>query len=444
MTRSTRFPQAPACPRRNPARPAGFRARVRGLWRGTRGSMAMLMAVLLPVVLGLAGLGIDSGMLYLAHNRLQGAVDAAALAGSLQLPYDPQLDKGLVRGAVNEYMAANYPEAQLKGVTPGTEERSVTVKAEANVATIFMGALGIGSTTVRAQATAGYNNLEVVFVIDNTGSMKGTAIQQANAAATQLAELIMPEGMETSVKVGLVPFRGKVHLPSGVDGLADGCRNADGTLAPTWILEEYKQSKYRSPKNSSLNVPQNTCGSIPRVQALTGDRATIVNAIAGQDALGDASGTVISEGIKWGRHVLTPEAPFTQGSSNKDMRKVMIVLTDGDTEDGTCGGNYALSYTPNAYWTNAYYGMFDMTTHCENGGKLNAAMLSEAQIAKDKGIEIFAIRYGDSDSTDISLMKAIASSKAGTTDHYYNAPSAYDLEDIFRKIGRQLGWRLLR
>ncbi|NHZ48280.1 vWA domain-containing protein [Nitratidesulfovibrio liaohensis] len=406
--------------------------------------MAMLMAVLLPLVLGLAGLGIDSGMLYLAHNRLQGAVDAAALAGSLQLPYDPQLDKGLVKGAVNQYMAANYPAAVLKGVSPGTEERSVTVKAEATVDTIFMGALGIGSSTVRAQATAGYNNLEVVFVIDNTGSMKGTAIQQANAAATQLAELIMPDGMETSVKVGLVPFRGKVHIPAGVDGLADGCRNADGTLAPSWILEEYKQTKYRYPTGSSLNVPKGTCDSIPRVQALTGNRSTIVNAIAEQDALGDASGTVISEGIKWGRHVLTPEAPFTQGSSNKDMRKVMIVLTDGDTEDGKCGGNYALNYTPNAYWTNAYYGMFDMTTHCENGGKLNAAMLSEAQIAKDKGIEIFAIRYGDSDSTDISLMKAIASSKAGTTDHYYNAPSAYDLEEIFKKIGRQLGWRLLR
>jgi Flp pilus assembly protein TadG len=406
--------------------------------------MAMLMAVLLPVVLGLAGLGIDSGMLYLAHNRLQGAVDAAALAGSLQLPYDPQLDKGLVKGAVNQYMAANYPAAVLQGVTPGTEERSVTVKAEATVDTIFMGALGIGSSTVRAQATAGYNNLEVVFVIDNTGSMKGTAIQQANAAATQLAELIMPEGMETSVKVGLVPFRGKVHVPAKVDGLADGCRNADGTLAPSWILEEYKQSKYRTPAGSSLNVPKGTCDSIPRVQALTGDRATIVTAIAKQDAQGDASGTVISEGIKWGRHVLTPEAPFTQGSSNKDMRKVMIVLTDGDTEDAKCGGNYALNYTPNAYWTNAYYGMFDMTTHCENGGKLNAAMLSEAQIAKDKGIEIFAIRYGDSDATDISLMKTIASSKAGTTDHYYNAPSAYDLEEIFKKIGRQLGWRLLR
>lgn len=404
----------------------------------------MLIAVLLPVVLGLVGLGIDSGMLYLAHNRLQAAADAAALAGSLQLPYDPQLDKGLVRSAVDQYMTTNYPEASVTAITQGTEERSVTVKASATVATIFMNALGIGSSTVSAQATAGYNKLEVVFVIDNSGSMKGSPIQQTNNAASQLVELIMPAGMVTSVKVGLVPFRGKVHIPAGVDGLPDGCRNADGSLNPAWLHDEYFKTSYRYPSGSSLNVPKNTCSSIPRVQGLTQDRETILAAIGKQNGLGDASGTVISEGMKWGRQVLTPEAPYTEGSSAKDIRKVMIVLTDGDTEDGKCGGSFSLNYTPNAYWTNAYYGMFDMTSHCENGGKLNAAMLAEAQKAKDAGIEIFSIRFGDSDSVDVSLMKSIASSKAGTTDHYYDAPSAYDIEDVFKKIGRQLGWRLLR
>lgn len=440
MTRSTLSPRGRACLFRS-ARP--MRA-LSALLRRQKGSMATLVAVLLPVVLGLVGLGIDSGMLYLSHSRLQAAVDAAALAGSLQLPYDPQLDKGLVRGAVTQYMDANYPEASLNGVTPGTEERSVTVTATATVPTIFMNALGIGSSEVHAKATAGYNKLEVVFVIDNSGSMKGTPIQQTNSAASQLVELIMPEGMMTSVKVGLVPFRGKVHLPAGVDGLPDGCRNADGTLNPSWLHEEYFKTSYRYPSGSSLNVPKNTCTSIPRVQGLTEDRETILTAISKQNGLGDASGTVISEGLKWGRHVLTPEAPFTEGSSAKDIRKVIIVLTDGDTEDGKCGGSYAINYTPNAYWTNAFYGMLDMTSHCENGGKLNAAMLEEARKAKEAGIEVFAIRFGDSDSVDVSLMKSITSSKAGTNDHYYDAPSAYDIDDVFKKIGRQLGWRLLR
>jgi hypothetical protein len=80
---------------------------------------------------------------------------------------------------------------------------------------------------------------------------------------------------------------------------------------------------------------------------------------------------------------------------------------------------------------------------CKDGGGLNAAMLSEAQPSKDAGIEIFSIRYGTSDATDISLMKQIASSKTGTEDHYFNAPGAEDIQDVFKLIGRQLGHRLI-
>ena len=161
------------------------------------------------------------------------------------------------------------------------------------------------------------------------------------------------------------------------------------------------------------------------------------------DALGAASGTVISEGIRWGREVLTPSPPYEQGTTDEKIRKIMILLTDGDTEDGTCGGSYRVSYTPNVYWTNAYYGMGVTDCNCGDGGCLNQATMDEAQTAKDLGIEIFSIRFGSSDGVDVSIMQQAASSKEGTDDHYFNAPSVEDIDDIFKKIGRQLGWRLL-
>jgi hypothetical protein len=126
------------------------------------------------------------------------------------------------------------------------------------------------------------------------------------------------------------------------------------------------------------------------------------------------------------------------------MRKILILLTDGDTEDGMCGGSHAVSYQPNNYWTNAYFGMLDMDAHCEDGGRLNEDLLAEAMLARNAGIEVFCIRYGDSDAEDVRLLKAAASSTPGTDDHYFNAPSPYDIGDVFKKIGRQLGWRLLR
>lgn len=399
------------------------------------------MAVLIPILIGVAGLAIDLGNLYLAQTKLQAAVDAGALAGSLQLPYDPNLTKNIARPAAVNMVLTNYPGATVQSVAAGSEVRSLCVTATAPVNTLFMGVLGISSNSVSAKACAGFNNIEVALVIDNTGSMKGTPINMVREASANLVDLIIPDGSQANTKIGLVPFRGKVKVLDA-EGFPSGCLNADGSknngIYPDFMPMYYALSSYY--RNQ---IDLDTCSTIPPVHALTTDKDDILAAISKMDALGPGSGTIISEGIKWGRNILTPEPPYAQGSSDPKVRKIMIVLTDGDTEDGTCGGSYAISYTPNNYWTNAYYGMGVTNVHCNNGGGLNQAMLDEATAAKNAGIEIFSIRFGDSDSTDVSLMKQIASSKPGTTDHYFSAPSAADIPEVFKLIGKQLGWRLL-
>jgi len=355
------------------------------------------------VLIGAAGLAVDGGRMYLADRHLQNAVDAAALAGSMALPEDPDMDQGIAAAAAQEMLTANYPEATMVSAGPGSEVRSACVKGAANVDYLLMGVLGLSSGTVTAQACAGFNNLEIVLVLDTTGSMKGTPINNVKSAATDLVELILPSNTTPSTKIGMVPFRGMVRMRAGVDGVAAGCRNVNGTLNDGKLLDVYKATKYRSPVGSSLKVDADTCSNISYTEALTTDRASILSRISALSADGSGSGTLISEGIKWGRHVLTPEAPFTQGSPDDKYRKIMIVLTDGDTEDGRCGGNYAVSYTPNNYWTNAYFGMGLSAQYpapanfpdCKDGGGLNAAVLTEAQTAKDLGVEIFSIRLGD-------------------------------------------------
>lgn len=392
--------------------------------RSQRGSVAPFVALLVPILLGLSGLAVDVGNLYLAHSRLQAACDAGALAGSLELPYDPNISNGKVVQAAKEMVKTNYSTATINSVGQGSEFRSVCVSASITVDTILMGALGIYQESVSADACAGFNNLEIVFVIDSSGSMKGTPMYNTVKAANNLVDLVMPTGGAGSVKVGLVPFRGKVRLPAGVDGLPKGCRNADGSL---------NDGDY------------NTCfKGVPEAKGLSTDKYSIKNAINNmKNTMSYGSGTVISEGIKWGREMLTPTYPFTEGGDMEKMRKVMIVLTDGDTEDGKCGGKYATNQNPNPYMTNAYYDMGVEDCHCEDSGCLNNAMLAEADKAKDLGIEIFSVRYGDSDWTDKQLMKQIASSAPNTEDHYYSAPSSYDIDDMFKQIGKQLGWRLI-
>ncbi len=441
------------------------------------------MAATLVGVIAAAGVAVDLGRVYVARNKLQNAVDAAALAGSLQLADDPDVSNGKVETAVKENLAANDAAAIDVEVASGGATRSVCVDAKAVVDMTLSKVIGVDDATVSAEACAGYNDIELVMVIDATGSMKGTPIANVKEAATSLVNLIMPSNnaSNTRSKIGLVPFQGKVRIDgndpvtaeANPDGVGTGCRNADGSLNNGKLKTEYsnttsKSSIFYGYSISGVSTSQDkTCSGMSAVRALSSDKQTILSNITAINAGAVTSGTLISEGIKWGHKVLSPEAPYTEGSTDKKVRKIMILLTDGDTEDGRCGGSYAsASKTINNYWTNAYFGMgLKPTTttspystlstaaltlaqipSCVDGGLLNQYSLNEATSAKNDAnypVEIFTIRFGDSDSTDKSIMKQIASSKTGTDDHYYDAPNESDIQDMFKKIGQQLGQRLM-
>lgn len=390
-----------------------------------RGQALLLVTVTFPILLGMAGFAVDMGRLYTARARLQAAVDAAALAGSMYLMSDPDCQNGAVANAVNDYLNRNYSGATVTALNPGTGVRSVCVTAEVNVEMTFMNVLAISSRDVAASACAGFNDLEVALVIDNSGSMEGEPIESVKAAAHQFVDMLIPNGTAPSIKVGLVAFRGKVRLPADVDGRPAGCRNADGSF------------------DQPLNPADQSCTNpaLPPVAGLSYNKGAIHAAIASMQAQGGtpySSCTTIAEGIKWGRHVLTSDAPFTEGGPRSRFRKVMILLTDGDNYIGDAMTN------PNSTCRrNAYFGMGVMNCDDADYGCLDQAMLAQAQAAKDEGIEIFSIRYGVSDDVDIELMQRVASSRPGTNDHYFDAPSLDDLQTVFNRIGRQLGFRLL-
>lgn len=439
------------------------------------------MAASLAAVIAAAGVALDLGRLYVSHNRLQNAVDAAALAGSLQLPDDPEVTNGKVSSAVTTNLLANDADATILEITSGGATRSVCVKASETVKMTLTNLIGVGSQTVKADACAGYNDIELVFVLDATGSMRGTPIANAKTAAASLVDLIMPSASDsTRSKIGIVPFQGKVRIDGNdpvtaeqdPDGVGTGCRNADGTVNDGKLKTEYADTRSRSSIFYGYTVSgvsttrDRTCYGMSPIRALSSDKDAILGSIDAITAGAVTSGTIISEGIKWGHRVLSPTAPYVEGSTDKKVRKIMILLTDGDTEDGRCGGRYASGYkTINAYWTNAYFGMgltpsssdspyatlrtagitLAQIPNCQDGERLNQAALDEATSAKNDTypIEIFTVRFGDSDSTDVSLMKQIASSKTGTTDHYYDAPNESDIQEMFKKIGQQLGQRLM-
>ena len=111
-----------------------------------KGSVAIILALALVPMIGVVGLAIDGGRLYLAHQNLQAAVDSAALAGA----------QGFKKFTAEERIAAarvvfgsnTQTSSMLAGTVPNvTFDGSIArVEARTRVKTAFMQVL-TGDTT---------------------------------------------------------------------------------------------------------------------------------------------------------------------------------------------------------------------------------------------------------------------------------------------------------
>ena len=212
---------------------------------GTVAVMAAILAV--PILISL-GVAVDLSSLWLLQQRMQWAVDAAALLGASQsngetgdlvtkdakelfwLSYGAPLTSytsGTQVGFLGSSSAGATvtPATAATGNTPSSPY--VTVTASATLPTFIMRAFGQNQTTVTATSTAAVpHRVEMVLVLDNSLSM-GLAINGASSklaalqtAASNLLTTIMGSGSASSpnVSMGIVPFAGAVNVGNGSVG----------------------------------------------------------------------------------------------------------------------------------------------------------------------------------------------------------------------------------
>jgi len=90
--------------------PAALGKACKGLFRNERANVAILFALMSPMLIGGAGLGMEGGLWYLNHRGMQNAADAAALAAAS--------DASANYSAVASAVAAGYGyQAGVNGVT---------------------------------------------------------------------------------------------------------------------------------------------------------------------------------------------------------------------------------------------------------------------------------------------------------------------------------------
>ena len=189
------------------------------------GVTAILFGIMLiPLMLGV-GLAVDYSRALRVKQHLGRALDVAALAiGSWRDLNDAQL-----KLKAKTFFAANYDAENLGTPSPLTvniQEKKITISATSTVDMIIMPIAGFNQVTVGAlsEITVNEKKIELVMVLDNTGSMgwSGKLTSLKNASNTLLDVLIPDEGggVSEDVKIGLVPFAAAVNV--GSDKLGSG------------------------------------------------------------------------------------------------------------------------------------------------------------------------------------------------------------------------------
>lgn len=205
--------------------------------------------------------------------------------------------------------------------------------------------------------------------------------------------------------------------------------------------------KYKDMTPSTSNVSSTTkgpnfwCNSDPIVP-LTATKQTLINAIEAMDAKGF---TNIHEGLMWGWRVLSPGAPFTEGTAygTPNVRKYIILMTDGmNTINGNDRTHNNSDYSAYGYASNNRLAdNSDDMSSWELKNAMDDRLEEACENAKNddpdqpEKITIFTIAFQMNEQATLTRLRDCATSPSMAK----TASSGAELEETFKTIAKELG-----
>ena len=421
-----------------------------------RGQVILMVGLATIVMFGIVGLAVDVGRLYVTRVELGRALDAAALSGILELNGQTTgLDYAEAKAL--EYFADNEPNATAS-VTAcngdpsppcNGDTNTLTMDADKSIGMFFLSVLGIHTASVSAHAKAGFGTqyVDAVMMIDATGSMHAEGsftcnssengpgnsckIYEAKQAANTFADILL-QGAGGNVQVGVGAYRGCYNPP----------RNNVKCINTSWVT------------NLNSNFSTVSAG-VNQIYAINGP---------GQPTSG--SGTNQCLALKKAGETL-----FGSGSQTEpETRRYIILLTDGNNVYNATEVNQSSPESPESPCRPTSPATSDLSvssscrsaTNTAQARKVDTLAYNMANTLKGQDAEIFVIglmpcstHNNNPCNTSIigtalndagrneNLMKCMASSNAGTNDHYYYTTDAGQLDAIFTQIANQIAHRLI-
>lgn len=193
-----------------------LRTKAAHLRNDTQGVVA-LVAVLAFIMLTLgAGTAVDYVRGAHQQTALATAIDAAALA----VAASGKTDIAELEQLARDYISANFSNLEYEGsdldLNVVVTENIVQITATQLMPTTFMKIASIETMDLGAfsEVTRRASGLEVVLVLDNTGSMNsGGKLASLKTAATDLTEMLFGDvEVSSGVKMAVVPFSAAVNV----------------------------------------------------------------------------------------------------------------------------------------------------------------------------------------------------------------------------------------
>jgi hypothetical protein len=454
------------------------------LFRNEQGSVMPIVALSVFALLSAVGAAVDMGRVQIVQSRLQNAVDAAGLAAA------SVANSSDINAETNKYFYANFPNGymgtSISELTASANAYNtvITLHVEGNVPMIFMKLFGLDSAHVYADSeiTRANKGMELVLVMDNTGSMSQSAggsttkLQAAkNAATTMVNTLYGSTDTTDNLWIGLVPFSQAVNI--GVQNASWLASNSFNWGTTSWYgcvdareasgrditddppsVAKFPQYywpcdtnnkwygtnssrdncstsgtiRYKSGLNTTSLGPNKYCGQ--PLLAMTSSKNSVLSSINSMQAVGN---THINLGLAWGWRLLSPRwrgvwtgemasDALPQDYNTPLMTKVVVLMTDGDNtiDNGSRG----------AYW---YLSNGKLGTTTSSGGEtqLNNRTASVCTSMKANGIIVYTVGLGTNlDSVSKNLLKNCATKP----EFHFLSPTTNELQVIFKQIGDSL------
>ncbi len=441
------------------------RSRFKRQERGAALVLFMLMLVL--VVLPLIGLAIDGGMLYLAHQRLMAATDAAALAGarSLNIGLTVDAQAANVQSIATQYFNANFPPGYLNStsasvtVPPPVQSSyhtvTVQVQSSAVVKLYFMGLINHPTANITASASTSRRDVNVVLALDRSGSMDSVCSVLKSDAENFVSKFV--NGRDT---VGLVTFMGNASVDyASTKNFMPGLNNAlaklqcGGNTGSAAALHLAQQQITTIAEPGALNVIVFFTDGVPNgfLPGLATPSATYNGfpLLPGNSCTGTSvpngylsnGGGLYSPNPQAINSTSTPLLSACPSGNLNQLSKYYAYVTETDAFGDSASGYMPVRRDSNNYIT--------FTAPGNSAGNSDAVSTNAADDAARKiraaGTIIYTIGLGSNGGVDSTFLERVANDTASPiydpslpTGKYYYSPNAGQLGAAFNSIASEI------